>query len=100
MTNGCRALVKNFTGGFVDRGPGKKPPFEDLRSAGLLLAVPTLLVVSPLAGLFLGMALDRRIGTAPWFTITGVVLGFAAAGREIYRIIRRVQAEEERNKRE
>jgi len=75
--------------------PEKKPQIEALRTAGLLLAIPALLVASPLVGLFIGMAVDRWLGTGRIFTGVGIVLGFVAAGRETYRIYRRVQQEEE-----
>ncbi len=74
---------------------GKRPGNKGLRSAGLLLAIPTLLIVSPLVGFFLGGWLDRRFGTSPWLTLAGLLLGFVAAGRETYQIYRRYQAEEE-----
>ncbi len=76
---------------------GKGPRRSGLRSAGLLLAIPTLLIVSPLVGFFLGSWLDRRFGTSPWLLLVGLVLGFVAAGRETYLIYRRYQAEEEEN---
>lgn len=75
-----------------------EPRFEGLRSAGLLLAIPTLLIVAPLVGFFLGSWFDRRFKTTPWLGILGLVLGFAAAGRETYLIYRRYQAEEERTR--
>ena len=78
--------------------PEKKPKPEGLRTAGLLLAIPALLIVSPLVGLFAGMAADRWLKTPRIFTAIGIALGFATAGREIYRIYRRVQDEEERNR--
>jgi len=65
----------------------------------MLLAIPTLLIVSPLVGFFLGSLLDNKIKTSPWFTIVGLILGFAAAGRETYLIYRRSQEEEEKKKR-
>jgi len=74
---------------------GKGPRYRGLRTAGLLLAIPTLLIVSPLVGFFLGNWLDRRFGTSPWLMLAGLVLGFVAAGRETYQIYRRYQAEEE-----
>ncbi len=77
----------------------RKRDDSGLRSAGMLLAIPSLLIAAPLVGYFAGSWLDRRFTTTPWFTIAGVVLGFAAAGRETYRIIRRVQADEERDTR-
>lgn len=75
----------------------RKPKAEDsgLRTAGMLLAIPSLLIAGPLVGLFLGGWGDRRLHTAPWLTVVGVVLGFVAAGRETYLIIRRVQSEDE-----
>jgi len=74
--------------------PGKDPRFSGLRSAGLLLAIPTLLIVSPLVGFFAGRFVDDWLGTRPWLSFVGVFLGFAAAGRETYLIVRRVQEEE------
>ena len=64
-----------------------------------MLAIPTLLIVSPLVGFFLGSWVDRRLKTSPWLTITGLILGFVAAGRETYLIYRRYQAEEEEQRR-
>jgi len=79
-----------------------KPPEEDayaaLRSSGLLLAIPTLLIVSPLAGFFLGVWLDRWLHTRPWLSIVGLALGFVAAGRETWLIYRRTLEAEERQK--
>jgi F0F1-type ATP synthase assembly protein I len=77
----------------------RKPKAENsgLRTAGMLMAIPSLLIAGPLVGFFMGKWGDRRLGCEPWLTIAGVVLGFFAAGRETYRIIRRVQDEEERN---
>ena len=75
---------------------GRDPRFSGLRTAGLLLAIPTLLIVSPLVGFFLGSWVDRRLRTSPWFTIIGLILGFAAAGRETYLIYRRSQEEEQK----
>jgi F0F1-type ATP synthase assembly protein I len=61
----------------------------------MLLVIPTLLVVSPLVGFFLGKLAERWFPIAPWGTIVGLILGFVAAGKETYSIIRRVQAEQE-----
>jgi len=77
----------------------EKPKYETLRSAGLLLAIPTLLIVSPLVGFFIGMWVDRWLKTRWVFSVIGMVLGFAAAGRETWRIMRRVQEEEKESKR-
>ena len=78
-----------------------KDRFAALRTGGMLLAIPTLLIVSPMVGFFLGSLLDRWLKTSPWFGILGLILGFAAAGRETYLIYRRYQddAEKERSRR-
>ena len=81
-----------------------EPPEKDgepsaLRTAGLLLAIPTLLIVSPIVGWFVGSLLDRWLKWDPWGGIVGLGIGFAAAGRETYKIYRRYQAEEDRKTR-
>jgi F0F1-type ATP synthase assembly protein I len=79
--------------------PDKEPGFSALRSAGLLLAIPTLLIVSPLVGFFIGSGVDRWLHSAPWFTIVGLILGFVTAGRETWVLYRRSVQEEEKNRR-
>ena len=78
--------------------PEEKSRYQGLRSAGLLLTIPTLLIVSPLVGFFVGSWLDGRFKTGPWLGILGLVVGFAAAGRETYLIYRRYLAEAEEEK--
>ena len=75
----------------MDPAPEKKPRDPDLQSAALLLAIPTILIVSPLVGMFVGMALDRWWHSGRICTAIGVALGFAAGGRETYLIYRRYQ---------
>ena len=43
----------------------KRDP-SGLRSAATLLAIPSLLIISPLVGFFLGDLGDKRFGTSPW----------------------------------
>ncbi len=81
-----------------------KPPEKDgepsaLKSAGLLLAIPTLLIVAPIVGYFVGSIVGRWLKREAGGGIVGLMLGFAAAGRETYKIYRRYQAEEERKTR-
>jgi ATP synthase protein I len=87
-----------FHGGSLPPPPQDKSPGEAIRTAGLLLAIPTLLIVSPLVGFFVGSWLDGRFHTSPWLGIVGLVIGFAAAGRETWMIYRRYQAAEEEEK--
>ena len=44
------------------------------------------------------MAVDRWLKTGRVFTAIGIVLGFAAAANETYRIYRRVQKEDQEGK--
>lgn len=72
--------------------PPEKPGGKKDRSyaqIALLGAVPTLLVAGPLVGYFAGNWADNKFGTTPYLMIVGVVLGFGAAGREIYRLVKK-----------
>lgn len=72
-----------------------RPNPSGLRSAGMLLAIPTLLIVSPLVGGWIGSWFDRRFKSSPWLLILGLILGFVAAGRETWLIYRRYMEEQE-----
>jgi len=74
----------------------KRPDDSAMRSAAMLVAIPTLLIVSPLVGFFLGDLGARKSHTSPWLSILGLVLGFVAAGREVWRIYRRYLESQER----
>jgi F0F1-type ATP synthase assembly protein I len=99
IRRGIAAIIERDLTGV---GPMAKPPEEDayaaFRSSGLMLAIPTLLIVSPLAGFFLGVWLDRWFHTRPWLSIVGLALGFVAAGRETWLIYRRTLEADERQK--
>jgi F0F1-type ATP synthase assembly protein I len=68
--------------------------FLNIRQLGLLAAIPALMVIAPLIGLFGGQFVDRKLHTAPWGLIVGLILGFAAAVREIRGILRKVKEEQ------
>ncbi len=76
--------------------PDKRPGDSALRSAAMLVAIPSLLIVSPLVGFFLGDLGDKRFHTSPWLGLIGLVLGFVAAGREVWLIYRRYLESQER----
>jgi len=61
-------------------------------AASLYLAVPTLMAASIVIGFLLGYWADRRLNTEPYLMLVGLVLGFAAAAREIYHLVKRAQA--------
>ena len=75
-------------------GPSKDP--SGLRSAATLLAIPSLLIISPLVGFFLGDLGDKRFHTSPWLALLGLVCGFAAAAREVWIIYKKYLDSQER----
>lgn len=76
---------------------GKKNAFySQVKQIGALTAIPIILVVGPLLGYFAGDWLDRRFRLFPWFTISGLFLGFAASGREIFRLLKQFLEEQKK----
>ena len=71
--------------------PGKKRD-GDYAQIALLGAVPAILIAAPGIGFFVGRWADEKLGTSPFLLIAGIVLGFAAAGREIYRLVKKSEA--------
>ncbi len=67
------------------------PPSVWLAQAGLLTAIPFVLLVGPAIGYILGSALDHRWSHAPWGVGAGIVLGFAASGRLTIQMIQQAQ---------
>lgn len=60
-----------------------------LQQAGLLTAIPFVLLVGPVLGYYLGAALDQRWRFSPWGMVIGIVLGLAASGKSTVDMIRR-----------
>jgi len=71
--------------------PDKKNDKQALiRQLSLLGAIPALLAVGPLVGLFIGRFLDGVLNTDPYLMILFIILGFVAAGREVYNLVKKV----------
>ena len=78
--------------------PGQKgDKGNDYQQLALLTAVPAILIAAPLAGFFLGRWADGKVGTEPAFTIVGLVLGFAAAAKEIHILIKKATDSDKEN---
>jgi ATP synthase protein I len=60
-----------------------------MKRFGIYLTIPFILAVPPILGWFIGSWLDAKLGTKPIFMFLLIVLGFIAAFRELYRIIKR-----------
>ena len=65
-----------------------------LKQIGTLTVVPIILFAGPLVGYFLGDWIDRQFQLRPWFTLLFLALGFAAAIREISRLLKQVLRED------
>ncbi|RKX26118.1 MAG: hypothetical protein DRP45_04340 [Candidatus Zixiibacteriota bacterium] len=74
----------------IGRSPEKKKGAR-YGAASLYMAIPTMLVAGPLVGFFLGRWADEKLETEPYLMLVGLVFGFAAAGREIYNLIRKAE---------
>lgn len=56
------------------------------------MAVPTILFVGPMIGFFAGRWADDKLGTDPYLLVAGIVLGFGAAGIEIFNLLKKASA--------
>lgn len=77
-----------------DKGRGR----YDYRQIGLLGTIPILLAVGPLVGFFIGRWLDSRLGTEPFLLVLFLIFGFIASGKEIYRLLKRAEEEQDKDK--
>ncbi len=60
-------------------GPSSGPGPDPVRGAVEFLTLGLTVAVALLICVALGYFVDRWLGTSPWFTLVGVVLGIAAA---------------------
>ena len=61
------------------------------QQAGLLTAIPCVLLVGPALGYYLGTAVDHRWPSSPWGVGLGLVVGLLASGRVTAQLIRQAQ---------
>ena len=62
-----------------------------MKQAGLLTAIPFVLLVGPALGYYLGTSLEARFSLAPWGMGAGIVLGLLASARVTIQLIREAQ---------
>ena len=67
----------------------RSDPSRRVQQAGLLTAIPIVLLVGPALGYALGTALDARWPYSPWGMGGGIVLGLAASLRVTLQLIKR-----------
>ena len=71
--------------------------YTQVKQLGIVTTIPIILLVGPAIGFFLGSWIDRKAQCYPWVTIVFVFLGFVAAGRQIFLLLRQFQREDEEN---
>ena len=65
-----------------------KPP---VASYAIYLAAGVQLAASTVAGLVVGHYVDKKLGTDPWLTAAGVMLGFVGGMINLFRIVRLIE---------
>jgi F0F1-type ATP synthase assembly protein I len=66
------------------------------RSLGLGVMIPTMLFACVLVGCGLGYYADTKLGTDPWLTLFGLIMGSVAGVREMLKILKKIQKDETR----
>ena len=67
------------------------------KRVGDVLSIPMTLAATPTVGFLLGWFLDRKLGTAPWLTLTLLVLGFVAGAREVWQSVKRLDEKKQQS---
>ncbi len=65
---------------------------RDMRQISLYGTVPAIMLAAPVVGFFIGRWLDGKWGTEPYLTGGGALFGVAAAGLEIYHLVKKASA--------
>jgi len=61
-----------------------------IRQLALAGVIPIMMAVGPVIGFVIGKALDGWLGTEPYLMILFIGLGFVAAGKEVYDVVRKI----------
>lgn len=64
--------------------------FETMKKIAYASSIGMVLVVSTFIGLGMGYFLDSRLGTTPWFTIGGLLLGIIAGCYNGYEMVMKI----------
>ena len=78
---------------------GKKDAFySQVKQLSVLTTVPIILLAGPAVGFFLGSWIDRKANIYPWVTVILTALGFIASVREVFRLLKEIASEDEKEK--
>lgn len=70
----------------------KDPRRNELRTAGMYMMIPALLLASPIVGFGLGVLLCRWTGAGDWLKALMAMVGMAAGANEVAKIIKKANA--------
>ena len=62
-----------------------------VQQAGILTAIPIVLLVGPMLGYYLGVAVDRRWEVSPWGMGVGIVLGLLGSAKVTIQLIQQAR---------
>ena len=68
-----------------------------MRSLGFLSSIGISMVAASFIGLFIGVSLDKWLGTKPWMTLIWLGIGIVSGFRNIFILTRRGMRELERD---
>lgn len=80
--------------------PEKRHWQSDLQSSSSFLTIGVQLAGSMLVYIFIGFFLDRWLDTAPWFLIAGALVGMVAFFYQLFKLVKRLEADSARRKRD
>lgn len=63
--------------------------YSAYRQLAVATMIPVILVVAPLIGYYGGKWVDGKLDTGNVFMLIGLGLGFVAAGKEVYNLIKK-----------
>jgi F0F1-type ATP synthase assembly protein I len=69
-----------------------------LRTLGVVSSMGISFVLAIVIGVFIGLQLDKWLGTAPWFFFIFLLFGIVAGFRNLYIITKRVIKKDENSK--
>jgi hypothetical protein len=60
-----------------------------VRDIGAYTLIPTMMLVGPLLGWWIGGQIEEKWGGAPWPSVVGALFGLVAAVRQVYLLLTR-----------
>ena len=68
-----------------------------MKSLGFLSSLGISMVAASFIGLFIGVYLDKWLGTSPWMTLIWLGIGIISGFRNIFILTRRALREQDKN---